>query len=131
MSKPDKSGRGIEHKPTPEARKLVRALSAVGIRFEDIAIKLGISADTLTRKYRQDLDDGRIDANAAIGQTLFQQAKTGNTTAMIFWLKTRARWSEAPQQIAFTDTDGNPVKPPTLADLYVALRAPASAVSIE
>ncbi len=40
------------------------------------------------------LEDGRVDANASIGQTLFQQAKNGNTAAAIFWLKTRANWKE-------------------------------------
>ena len=82
------------YEPTEEGRKLARTLSAVGIPFEDIAAKLEISADTLVKYYKADLDAGRIDANAAIGQTLFQQAKNGNTAAAIFWLKTRARWKE-------------------------------------
>ncbi len=58
------------------------------------ATKLEISSDTLVKYYKKELDDGRIDANASIGQTLFQQAKNGNTAAAIFWLKTRARWKE-------------------------------------
>lgn len=87
-------GRTTPHKVTDENRKLVRVLASVGTRHEDIATKLEISSDTLTRKYRKELDNGRIDANAAIAQTLFQQAKSGNTTAMIFWLKTRAGWKE-------------------------------------
>lgn len=85
---------GIEHIPTEETRKLVRSLSAVGIRYVDIASKLEISDDTLVKHYKKDLEDGRIDANASIGQTLFQQAKNGNTAAAIFWLKTRAGWKE-------------------------------------
>jgi hypothetical protein len=109
MPQPKKSGRGVEHKPTDELRKVVRTLSAVGIRYEDIAAKVGISADTLTRKYRQDLDDGRIDANAAIGQTLFQQAKAGNTAAAIFWLKTRAQWKET-DRLEVAGADGGPLE---------------------
>ncbi len=85
---------GIEHIPTEETRKLVRSLSAVGIRYVDIASKLEISDDTLVKHYKKDLEDGRTDANASIGQTLFQQAKNGNTAAAIFWLKTRANWKE-------------------------------------
>lgn len=85
---------GIEHIPTEETRKLVRNLSAVGIRYVDIASKLEISDDTLVKHYKKDLEDGRTDANASIGQTLFQQAKNGNTAAAIFWLKTRAGWKE-------------------------------------
>ena len=85
---------GKEHKPTDDSKKLVRSLSAVGIRYVDIAHKLDITDDTLVKHYKKDLEDGRIDANASIGQTLFQQAKDGNTSAAIFWLKTRAGWKE-------------------------------------
>jgi hypothetical protein len=85
---------GVEHIPTEETRKLVRSLSAVGIKYVDIASKLEISDDTLVKHYKKDLEDGRTDANASIGQTLFQQAKNGNTAAAIFWLKTRAGWKE-------------------------------------
>ena len=85
---------GKEHIPTDETRKLVRSLSAVGIKYVDIASKLEISDDTLVKHYKKDLEDGRTDANASIGQTLFQQAKNGNTAAAIFWLKTRAGWKE-------------------------------------
>ena len=77
---------GVEHNPTEETRKLVRSLSAVGIKYVDIAGKLDIGDDTLVKHYKKDLEDGRIDANASIGQTLFQQAKNGNTAAAIFWL---------------------------------------------
>ena len=85
---------GSKHNPTDENRKIAKTLAAVGIPYEDIATKLEISADTLVKYYKADLEAGRIDANASIGQTLFQQAKNGNTAAAIFWLKTRARWKE-------------------------------------
>jgi len=85
---------GKEHIPSEESQKLVRTLAAVGITYEDIANKLDISSDTLVKHYKKDLDNGRVDANASIAQTLFQQAKDGNTSAAIFWLKTRARWKE-------------------------------------
>ena len=85
---------GKKYETTNENKMLVKTLAAVGITFEDIATKLEISSDTLVKYYKKELDDGRIDANASIGQTLFQQAKNGNTTAAIFWLKTRARWKE-------------------------------------
>jgi predicted transcriptional regulator len=60
----------------------------------DIAHKLGITDDTLRKHYKKELEDGRIDANASIANTLFNQAKKGNMTAAIFWLKTRAGWKE-------------------------------------
>lgn len=99
---------GKEHIPTEETRKLVRSLSAVGIRYVDIASKLEISDDTLVKHYKKDLEDGRIDANASIGQTLFQQAKNGNTAAAIFWLKTRANWKET-SGLEVTGADGEAI----------------------
>ena len=97
---------GKKYKPTDENKKLVKMLAAVGVTFEDIATKLEISSDTLVKYYKKELDDGRIDANASIGQTLFQQAKNGNTAAAIFWLKTRARWKET-QAVELSGPDGS------------------------
>jgi hypothetical protein len=99
---------GIAHVPSDESRKLVRTLVAVGIRFEDIASKLDIGQDTLVKYYRRELDEGRIDANASIGKTLFEQAKAGNTAAAIFWLKTRAGWKET-AVTEVTGKDGAPL----------------------
>lgn len=82
------------HKPTQSDKDTVKRLSALGCPHEDIAIRLKISSDTLVKYYKDELDEGRIDANAAIAGTLFQQAKNGNTAAAIFWLKTRAKWKE-------------------------------------
>lgn len=100
---------GKEHIPTEESRKLVRSLSAVGIRYVDIASKLDITDDTLVKHYKKDLEDGRIDANASIGQTLFQQAKSGNTSAAIFWLKTRAQWKET-NALEISGAEGGAIK---------------------
>jgi hypothetical protein len=97
---------GKKYKPTDENKKLVKTLAAVGVTFEDIATKLEISSDTLVKYYKKELDDGRIDANASIGQTLFQQAKNGNTAAAIFWLKTRARWKET-QAVELSGPNGS------------------------
>jgi hypothetical protein len=49
-----------------------------------------------------------VDANASIGQTLFQQAKNGNTAAAIFWLKTRAQWKET-NALEVSGADGAPL----------------------
>jgi transposase len=96
------------HQPTDQTKLQAKTLAAVGIRHEDIAAKLGICADTLTKYYRQELDDGRIDANSQIGKSLYEQAKNGNTAAMIFWLKTRAGWKETQVQ-EHTGPEGQPL----------------------
>ena len=99
---------GKRHNPSDEDRRLVKTLSAVGVRYVDIADKLQIDHDTLTKHYKHELMEGRVEANAAIAQTLFQQAKAGNTAAMILWLKTRAGWKETQVQ-EHTGPEGQPL----------------------
>ena len=105
----DKGGRP-PHLPNADTRNKVFMLSTVGTRHEDIATVLGISADTLTKYYHDELAKGRIEANASVAETLFKQAKEGNTTAMIFWLKSRAKWKESTQHEISGNPDGTPVE---------------------
>jgi len=98
------------HLPNADTRIKVYTLSTVGTRHEDIASVLGISHDTLVKYYKEELDKGRIEANASVAETLFKQAKEGNTTAMIFWLKSRAKWKETSQHEISGNPDGTPVE---------------------
>ena len=98
------------HLPDETTRNKVYTLSVVGTRHEDIATVLNISADTLTKYYHDELAKGRIEANASVAETLFKQAKEGNTTAMIFWLKSRAKWKETSQHEISGNPDGTPVE---------------------
>jgi hypothetical protein len=106
-----KAGKGRPpHLPTADTRNRVYILSTVGTRHEDIATVLSISHDTLVKYYKEELDKGRIEANASVAETLFKQAKEGNTTAMIFWLKSRAKWKESTQHEISGNPDGTPVE---------------------
>lgn len=98
------------HVPDSDTRNRVYELSKVGTRYEDIATLIGISNDTMKKYYKEELDKGRIEANAIIAGTLFEQAKEGNTSAAIFWLKTRARWKETTTHEVGGDPDGAPVQ---------------------
>ncbi len=82
--------------PTQQQRELVRSLTAFGVRQEDIARKLGIRSPKTLRKYfREELDSGASDANARVAQTAFKLATSGRCpVATIFWLKSRAGWTE-------------------------------------
>ncbi len=107
----NKVGKGRPpHLPNADTRIKVYTLSTVGTRHEDIASVLGISHDTLVKYYKEELDKGRIEANASVAETLFKQAKEGNTTAMIFWLKSRAKWKETSQHEISGNPDGTPVE---------------------
>jgi hypothetical protein len=75
-------------------RERVRYLAGVGIRQDHIAKIIGCAPKTLRKRLRDEIDRGVAEANAMIAGYLFAAAKGGNTTAMIFWLKTRAHWRE-------------------------------------
>lgn len=82
------------HEPTEESRKLVSMHATVGTNHETIAAIIGIDDKTLRKHYREELDHAMAKANAAVGGSLFIKATTGDTSAMIFWMKTRAGWRE-------------------------------------
>ena len=75
-------------------RERVRYLAGVGVRQDDIARIIGCAPKTLRKHLRDELDRGVAEANATISGSLFANAKGGNVTAQIFWLKTRAHWRE-------------------------------------
>ena len=83
-----------EHIPTEGTRQTVRLHALVGTRQEVIADVLDIDPKTLRKHYRKELDQALAQANATIGGKLFRKAADGDTSAMIFWLKTRAGFRE-------------------------------------
>ena len=107
------------HESTDQNRKVARALSAYGIPQDDIARRLGISKPTLAKYYQSDLDDGAMEANAKVGEFLFQAAsgaaiKAGAShadciRAAMFWGKTRMGWRET-DRIEHTGKDGGPMQ---------------------
>jgi hypothetical protein len=99
--------------PTQEHRDLVEQLAAFGVPVESMRLFIrdksgkAISEKTLRQYFARELDEGALKANLKVAQTLFKKAVSGDTTSMIFWLKTRARWRESPQQIDLTSPDGS------------------------
>jgi len=84
----------MSHRPTAESRAQVAAFAGMGMRHDDIGTYYDITAKTLRKHYRRELDVGTIKANMSIAKSLFNQAIGGNTSAAIFWLKARAGWRE-------------------------------------
>jgi len=77
-----------------EDKKTVEALAVAGVPQRLIAQIIKISEPTLRKHFREELDTSKARANAVISQALFKNAKDGNVTAQIFWLKTQAGWRE-------------------------------------
>lgn len=102
-----------QHEPTDASRRHVEGMAAVGIPQDDIARIVGISAPTLRKHYRDELDLGATKANARVGQNLWRQATKDDfraTTAAIFWAKTRMGWKEPPTTLEHTGKDGGPIQ---------------------
>lgn len=88
----------------PENLILIQGWKRNGLTNEEIAKNIGINAKTLWAWQRKERDlprgqrpisnalkIGRQQANFVIENKLFERARQGNTTAMIFWLKNNWR----------------------------------------
>jgi hypothetical protein len=105
--------------PTPEQRSTVETMTAYGARQDDIAAILGIDPKTLRKHFAEQIALGTVKANAKVAESLFKKAvgfhykaqrafmhkgkavvvdyteyQPPDTVSAIFWLKTRAGWSE-------------------------------------
>lgn len=80
--------------------KKVERLASRGLTQEQIASSLGISERTLYERKKESADfaeaikRGQSNGIAEIANVIFEKAMTGETAAAIFFLKTRAGWSE-------------------------------------
>lgn len=83
--------------PTAEERKQAEAMAGYGVPHDNIAalIRGGIDSDTLKKHFKTELAQGKAKANARVGQTLFQKATAGDTTAAIWWSKTQMGWKDS------------------------------------
>jgi hypothetical protein len=107
-ARPDAGRPGFE--PSETERKQVEALSGYGLPLDQIAVlvRKGISVETLTKHFADELVSGKAKANSQVGRTLFQKATSGDTTAMIWWTKTQMKWSET-QKVEHTGKDGGAI----------------------
>ena len=82
--------------PTEEERKLVEQMTACGIPQESQCrvVRNGIDAKTLRKHFKLEIATAATKANAKVAGTLFDKAMSGDTTALIWWTKTRMKWSE-------------------------------------
>ena len=92
-SKEGKMTRGITDE---ELRSRVKALAGLGPRQEQICSIVGIrSPKTLRKRFARELSVGVVEARAKVMHAAYKSAMSGRDPRMtIFWLKTRARWSE-------------------------------------
>ena len=92
------------YQPSDNDRKMVEAMHACGIPEVTIAQVLQITAPTLRRHFRLELDTGTAKANMRVAQFLFNGITGPEGTrfteerhrldAAKFWLRCRAGWKE-------------------------------------
>lgn len=102
---------------TAAERNQVEALAGLGLPIRDISLLIrdGINHKTLSEHFSVELARGVAKANARVSQTLFEKAtKDKDTTAMIWWTKSRMRWTERHE---ITGADGGAIKQEQLITL--------------
>lgn len=104
----------------------VEEYAGLGLTREEIALSLGISYSTLNRRIKESEDvdaamkRGRTKANIKVGNALMKAIEGGNVTAIIFYLKARAGWTEKQQIEAEIKSQEN--VPEGLTAIYAKLR---------
>jgi len=77
-----------------------QSFAAQGLTLEQIALVIGIHRDTLNEKKKEfsDFSDaikkGQAQGVAVVTNKLFEKARDGDNTSMIFYLKNRAGWKD-------------------------------------
>lgn len=87
-------------KPSAEDLKKAEALASRGMTQEQIALALGISQSTYYKykseesEFSEIIKRGQAIGIAKVADALRSRVEEGDTTAMIFFLKARAGWSD-------------------------------------
>lgn len=91
----NKNGKStLPHVPNDHLRKRVEQMAAVGITIDDISAVLDISKNTLKKYYGDELKNAKTKADTMVAGKLYSKCMEGDTACLIFWAKTRMRWSE-------------------------------------
>lgn len=90
----------MSRKPLEFDLKQIEQLAAQGLSERQIADALGITQNTLINHKNRNLDfleaikRGQAKGIGLVTNELMKQVKSGNVTAMLFYLKCRAGWKE-------------------------------------
>lgn len=91
--------------PNEEHRQMVKTYAVV-LTQEQLAKHMGMSVDTLTKHYRKEFDQAVAMAVANVGSKLVKKAMAGHFGAMVFFLRTKGKWS---QRVEVSGPNGGPI----------------------
>lgn len=79
----------------------VMRLAALGVPMVDIAFVVGCSVDTLERRFRDEIEEGRANGRTRLRQKQLEVALSGNP-AMLIWLGKQMLGQADKQEVAQT-----------------------------
>jgi hypothetical protein len=96
---PEKRGKGRPQAEFSEReRRIIVTLLKVGEPISKIAKMLDIAENTLRAHFAEEIRSAFSDTYSQVAVNFLQRVLTDESpTAAIFWLKTRAKWSEQPE----------------------------------
>ena len=107
MITPKRGRRAYE--PTPEDRLKVARMARLGFPQTDIAKVFAMAPKSLRKHFREELKISGIEATVDVIETLYKMATSGtNTTASIFWAKTRGGFRTPPPPPTYQISEPNP-----------------------
>ncbi|MDB9704591.1 hypothetical protein OAA86_11030 [Rhodospirillales bacterium] len=109
MANPKGAGRK-PYTPNQKDRDIIAMMTASGIPQVNIGRCIGIDVKTMKKYYKTVMECSGDMANAKVAQSLFNQAINGNTSAAIWWTKSRMGWKEKRDQNVNVATSDDPVK---------------------
>ena len=97
MANPKGAGRK-PYSANQKDRDIIMMMTASGIPQVNIGRCIGIDVKTMRKYYKTEMECSADMANAKVAQSLFNQAINGNTSAAIWWTKSRMGWKETRDQ---------------------------------
>jgi len=85
---------GLSHVPSRRKRRLVQSLMAQGLTVKAAAEVMDLDDATLRKHYAKEIETGASKGMALMARSIYRRALQGDTTAAIFWLKSKAGWRD-------------------------------------
>ena len=106
------------HVVTEELREKVRLFASV-LNQEGVALRCGISADTLQRHYLEDYRSGKLEAVADVATGVLKRALEGSIPDSFYFLKTQGRDFGYANRMELTGAGGGPVQTVNIQALLI------------